>query len=69
MSINLQDLELDNQYGRWAVLCDAMNGVVYDTLTGKVIRHFKGESAHMNAERMAYDIFTKQELDSPANLI
>lgn len=66
MTTNLQDLELDNQYGRWAVLCDAMNGVVYDTLTGKVVRHFKGESAHMNAERMAYDIFTAAERDTPS---
>lgn len=66
MTVNLQDLELEMQYGRWAVLTDSMNGVVYDTLTGKTIRHFTGESAHMNADRMAYDIFTAAERDTPS---
>jgi hypothetical protein len=61
MKVNLEDMELENQHGRWAVLTDAMNGVVYDLLTEKVVRHFKGETAYMDAERMAYDMFVSSQ--------
>lgn len=54
-------MELDIEYGKYEVYSDSMNAEVRDASTGKVVKKFKGETAHMDADRFASDLLFAQQ--------
>lgn len=50
-------MELDMQYGNYQVFSSSFNAEVRDITTGKIVKKFKGETAHMDADRFASDLF------------
>jgi hypothetical protein len=54
------DLKLDMKYGEYEVLSNSMEAkVVY---RGKTVKRFKGETAHTDADRYAYDTYMKERV-------
>jgi hypothetical protein len=49
-------MELDMDYGTYLVFSNSMAAEVRFP-NGKVVKRFKGETAHSDADRFAYDAF------------
>jgi hypothetical protein len=54
----VQGLPLDTNSGSFSTYAspDGMRAIVVEWRTGKACKRFKGETAHQDAERWAYDL-------------
>jgi hypothetical protein len=51
-----QGLDFDTNWGSYNVYSGSMKAVVLDWRTEKAVKRFKGETAHTDANRWAYDL-------------